>query len=154
MKLNIAAAADFRTLLSWFSTQQELTLWGGPGLPYPMDADQFQALVETPESHSRVLKGDDDELLAFGQFSIRSGRHHFGRLAVSPAIRGRGLGKALISHLLDESRQVQLAKGASLFVYQDNLPAIRCYSAMGFAIAPFPGPEEDNVADCLYMVRP
>jgi ribosomal protein S18 acetylase RimI-like enzyme len=41
----------------------------------------------------------------------------------------------------------------SLFVYRDNVPALECYKAMGFAIRDFP--EGASLGDeCYYLTRP
>ena len=57
--------------------------------------------------------------------------HLIANVAVDPAFRGRGIGKALVAHALRYSRQVGVRQ-VWLQVKRDNLVAIRMYQQLGF----------------------
>lgn len=77
----------------------------------------------------------------------RKRRHigHLWGLYVSPAARGRGVGRALVAAVLDEARARGLGQ-VQLGVATGNAPALALYRAMGFAVF---GTERDalRVAD-------
>ena len=52
-------------------------------------------------------------------------------IAIAPSGQGRGLGRALMEHLLEQARQ-QGATQMILEVRADNEPAVRLYRALGF----------------------
>lgn len=99
-----------------------------------------------------VLRDDRNTTLAFGQLYERYKRINLARLGVSPAYRGKGIGRALVAGLLREgSRNFNLDE-YSLFVMRDNLPARKLYEFMGFSPHDFPhdAPMQDL---CYYMTR-
>jgi RimJ/RimL family protein N-acetyltransferase len=56
-----------------------------------------------------------------------------GRLLIGDvALRGKGLGKKLVQLLIDECRKNFNTNTIELYVLSDNIPAIRCYKALGF----------------------
>ncbi len=144
--------ADFDELMTWFPDAASVDTWGGPGFRYPFTRETFVADCRWPRVAARALK-DDDVLLAFGQFYERHERINLARLVVNPERRGEGLCGSLVHALMEESRRYIDRTEYSLFVYRDNLPALRCYEAAGFAIADYPA--GDRLADlCFYLTRP
>lgn len=137
---------------TWFNSNAEIYTWGGPNMVYPMADDIFQALLSAPHLSSYSLLNDEQQLLAFGQHYMRLGRHHLGRLAVNPGVRGRGLAKVLIEQLLSKAKNTESAIGASLFVFADNQVALQCYQSLGFQAVPYPEVMPGNMQNCLYMV--
>ena len=148
-----ATVQHMLSVKTWFNTTAEIFTWGGPNMVYPMSDDQFLALLQAPHLHSYVLADQAAQTLAFGQFYVRLGRHHLGRLAVNPTWRGHGLAKILITLLLTQARQQQQAQGASLFVFADNHVALHCYTSLGFKLAQYPEALPPNMPNCLYMIR-
>jgi ribosomal protein S18 acetylase RimI-like enzyme len=77
----------------------------------------------------------DGALLGVAGFYVLSGpklahRGNIWGVYVRPAGRGKGLGKALISHLLAEA--APLVKQVHLTVVTDNAAAVRLYQQLGF----------------------
>ncbi len=144
---------DAKHLQSWFATEKELFSWGGPGLILDCDQQQFIQQIRLWELASYSLKDDSKQLLGFGQTYVRKGRHHLGRLAVNPNLRGQGLGKLLVQCLIQQAPRVQQAQGFSLFVLQDNHLAIKLYQSLGFIFTEYPGEIPGGFDNCLYMVK-
>ena len=68
-------------------------------------------------------------------------------IATHPDFRGRGLGKAIVSAILDHSRQAG-SSFVSLEVRESNIAAIKLYEAFGFSEVGrikkyYKAPEED-----------
>ena len=153
MKLIAATEADIDRLMSWFPTKQSIDIWGGPNFRYPFTPDTFHEDVRWKEMGSYCLVDSRDDMLAFGQFYERHSRINLARLVVSPQQRGKGLGKQLVSLLLDRGPTSFPLKEFSLYVYEDNHPAMACYAGLGFAEHAYP--DDDEMPDnCIYMTRP
>lgn len=60
----------------------------------------------------------------------QAGEYYIDSLAVAPAHRGKGLGRALLLEAVTQAQAVGLR--AALLVDPDNPPALRLYSAVGF----------------------
>jgi ribosomal protein S18 acetylase RimI-like enzyme len=137
----------------WFTDRRQLVYWGGPSMQYPITMGIFVQQVRWQELTSYSLLSMEGELLAFGQFYVRLGRYHLGRLAVSPFHRNKGLAKILIEGLIEKAQNEQLASGVSLFVMDDNVPAVACYTALGFKTARYPEELPGGLENCSYMIR-
>jgi ribosomal protein S18 acetylase RimI-like enzyme len=62
------------------------------------------------------------------------------------------LAKILITIILEQAFLAQPAKGASLFVFRDNIVAYQCYQSLGFIETDYPEqPFPGNMQNCAYM---
>lgn len=152
MKLLPARHGHLLELMSWFPDRESCEIWGGPDFRYPFTEASFVEDLHLDETAALCLLGEDDELLGFGQYYPREGRCHLARLVVPPHQRGRGLGRALITRLIEEGCADLGVGESSLFVLAHNEPAMRCYRGLGFEAAPYPG-EMPEIEGCIYMVR-
>lgn len=152
VRLVSATSDHILVIKGWFNSFAEIHTWGGPQMTYPMSEKTFLALLTQPHLNSYVLVDETDQLLAFGQHYMRLDRWHLGRLAVKPKCRGQGLGKVLVTELLEAASKQQAAIEASLFVFPDNLAAYGCYQSLGFVETDYPGGVPGNMPNCIYMV--
>lgn len=142
--------ADLSQVLSWFSDARSVLYWGGPDLSFPLQLSRFKSESKFHKSQSFVMCSGR-QLLAFGQLYNRLDRIHLGRLVVAPEHRGQGVGQLLINRLIEQGRQLLGVEDASLFVLNDNVPAMKLYQRLGFIETPYPKPIPlDN---CIYMIR-
>ncbi|TDQ36564.1 GNAT family N-acetyltransferase [Aureibacillus halotolerans] len=76
---------------------------------------------------------DNGEIVGHGLVVYENGEKWVGlfQIAISPAHRQKGLGKALVAHMLDWGTR-HGAKKAYLQVLANNLPALRLYESLGF----------------------
>lgn len=151
--LERALADDIDTLMNWFTTESDVKRWGGPEFRFPFSPESFHEDCRWPEMHSFSLRSGDGDLAAFGQLYERDGRIHLARLAVKPGCRGQGIGKALVSQLMEAGKALLSHSSFSLFVYRDNEPALRCYRSLGFEVRPYP-PGQQLADVCYFMTRP
>jgi ribosomal-protein-alanine N-acetyltransferase len=84
--------------------------------------------------HIYVVRMSDCHVAAFCAFWLVFDEIHINNVAVRPQFRGRGIGTALMHHVLAESRQLG-AKRATLEVRASNDPARRLYERLGFYVA-------------------
>ena len=130
--------SDIDTLQLWFADPESCYLWSGPGLPFPFTSERFRSAIKWRQIDSYSLIADQLGLLAFGQFYLKAGRCHLARLAVSPQYRDAGIGRYFIPQLMQAGRCKLGTRESSLFVWNNNVPAIKCYRSLGFLPAPWP----------------
>ena len=151
--LREATRADFDELITWFPTQEDVLIWGGPTFRYPFTRETFFEDLCLDRMVSLSLYSPGGDFAGFGQVYERSGRIHFARLVVHPAMRGQGVGKRLVSMLMTAGPTRYDCDEFSLFVLRDNAVAFRCYKALGFVVSEYPeGVEHADV--CYYLTRP
>lgn len=137
-------------LMSWFTTENELNLWSGPDFRFPYDLNSFKCDLKLENSASFSLLSKQAELLGFGQYYLRLGKCHLGRLVISPRCRGQGIAAHLIQQLCSKGNADLRTNGYSLFVLEHNYSAIKSYQKLGFTFESYP--EEISLKNCLYMV--
>ena len=147
-----ARAGDINRLMRWFPDAQSIRNWGGPNFRFPFTRHSFAEDMHWGRMASYSICNAAGELAAFGQVYERYGRINLARLVVNPERRGAGLGRRLIRHLMDEGGKDFDCDEFSLFVYRDNVTALRCYQGEGFRIADYP--DDMPLADeCYYLTR-
>ena len=138
-------------MMSWFSSEQDLTDWSGPNFRYPYDISSFIEDLKFSTLNSFALVSNESEFLAFGQYYQRLGRCHLGRLIVNPKFRGKGIASELMHHICELGVKQLKVKECSLFVLAHNNNAIKAYQKFGFSFASYP--DEVPLKNCLYMVK-
>ncbi len=144
-------AAHWIELVSWVTTEGQLYEWAGPNVQYSCDALTLKQDLLAKSWPAFSLISANGELLGFGQYYSRLGRCHLCRLIIAPCHRSKGLAQTLIARISDIGEQEMGVTSCSLFVYQQNLAAIKAYQKIGFRVVDYPGNElMDNG---FYMVK-
>jgi ribosomal-protein-alanine N-acetyltransferase len=81
-----------------------------------------------------VLKDAEGQILAFCACWLVMDEIHINTLAVDPAMRRRGIGAALLGHVLADLSAAG-ARQATLEVRRSNTAAIQLYERLGFVVA-------------------
>ncbi|UTW44413.1 GNAT family N-acetyltransferase [bacterium SCSIO 12696] len=144
MQLLPATDAHLETLNSWIDSRQQCITWGSENIRYPFTHQSLKEDIQWDTSTNRSLLDAEGGMVGFGQYSKRHNRIHLSRLIISPDHRGKGYGKHLVEQLLANATQALGCTLASLFVYQANQQAIRCYRAIGFTETPCPPGERQT----------
>jgi ribosomal-protein-alanine N-acetyltransferase len=84
--------------------------------------------------HIYLLRLPDVPVAGFCAFWLVFDEIHINNVAVRPMFRGRGLGSALMRHVLAEARRLG-ARRATLEVRASNTAARRLYERLGFYVA-------------------
>jgi [ribosomal protein S18]-alanine N-acetyltransferase len=124
---------DYLVIASWVPDAQACIRWAGPLVPFPFAAAELQRLLTVSNGESYCLADSGAEPCGFGQhFVVEDGAVHLGRIIVSPAARGKGLGRELCQQLIARAVQATGATAVTLRVYRDNAAALHLYSSLGF----------------------
>ncbi len=99
-------ASDAQDIAGWATSADEARWWGGHTVTWPVDPSIFCAWHEDPDVRPYVLREDGD-LLAYGEVWVDDDEQEveLGRIIVRPERRGRGIGRLLVSLLLDQATQ-------------------------------------------------
>jgi len=151
VRLQRFSLAQLPGLMSWFPDKEACTVWGGPGFRFPFTAETFGNDAKLDSLSTWALMDDAGALAGFGQYYLRVGRCHLGRLAIAPGLRGRGLGTTLVHELCRVGSAALGVDSCSLFVLPGNERAMRLYQRLGFSAAQYPEPSP-MFEDCSYMV--
>ena len=150
--LQEATTADIDELMDWFPEAEDINIWGGPDFRYPFTRSTFFEDIHWGRMASFSLRNSAGHLAAFGQLYDREGRIHLARLIVSRDMRGQGVGKRLIAELMAKGASLFDCDEYSLFVFQRNIAAFKCYESMGFVVSDYP--DKMPYADvCYYLIR-
>jgi RimJ/RimL family protein N-acetyltransferase len=127
--------SDFPLLSKWVSSEALLHQFSATTFPYPLNYSDIETYLAT-NTDRKFYMAHKKQYGDFGFGEIIPQQNNvprLGRLLIGkPELRGKGLGKELILALLDECRSKHLSTAAELYVLTDNLPAIKCYQALGF----------------------
>ncbi len=151
MRLTRPSDQDLIELMSWFLNKDELNIWSGPNFRYPFDQSTFKSDLNLNTLKSFSLISSEGELLAFGQYYLRLGKCHLGRLVVDPNRRGQGIAAHLINQLSTLGKSDLGTNACSLFVLEHNKSAIKAYTKLGFTMSDYP--EIIPLHQCFYMVQ-
>lgn len=98
----------------------------------PWTRDMYAWELQNPSvCHILVVRTPDDRVAGFCAFWLVFDEIHINNLAIRPHLRGRGLGDALMRHVLAHARTLG-ARRATLEVRASNAPALRLYDRLGF----------------------
>jgi ribosomal protein S18 acetylase RimI-like enzyme len=134
---------DYDEVTSWFTDAGQLRFFAGPRLRWPLDAPQWDALRADPALATWTAVFED-VLTPVGHGELFEESHsvvRLARIAVAPDIRGRGIGRTLVTALVQKARDNEY-EIAGLHVHKDNATAIRGYRSVGFVSV---GPAVDRV---------
>ena len=144
-----AEKQHLKIISNWFCDEKSLFSWAGPNFRYPFTEQSFLQDTQLDKLSSHVLVDRQSIILAFGQYYNRLNCCHLGRLVVNPDFRAQGIGQQLINALVLTGTKALGLSRASLFVLEDNHPAVAAYKKYGFEVADYP--EKIPIANCLYM---
>ncbi len=119
-------------IASWVADLDEARAWSGRDATFPIAVDQFECWHADHDVHPFVAL-QDDCLVAYGEIWADATEEEIelARIIVSPACRGRGVGRAFVRALVKQAAIFRFAD-VYLRVVSENLAAIRCYEGAGF----------------------
>ncbi len=133
--LHPATPEHLRAVLRWITSAEDLRLWGGPLITFPPDAQKTWREIGADGGNTFVLFDAEGNTAGFGQVLLRApGTVHLGRIIVSPALRGQGVGRALVGQLIAVALERHHPEQITLNVYTYNTPALELYRSLGFTV--------------------
>ncbi len=132
------APPSFALLAGWFSSERDAVQWGGPGVSFPLDAKQCQAMLDegsgTPPGRLCWMAERDGVPVGHTQlrFDWRNGNAALSRIGLAPESRGQGLAVPMLRLVLGEAFAWAHVERVELNVYDWNEAARRTYARLGF----------------------
>lgn len=124
-------ADDFKDICQLITSKQELFLVY-PNGTYPLTITQMEELFYTREALTVLV--EDGVIIGFANLY----NHHpsqfayIGNVIVDQQQRGRGLGRAIIEHMLVQAFEKLNLSEVRISVFSDNSPALLLYAALDF----------------------
>lgn len=124
-------AADDAALISWLRTPEELYLFTGPRLQWPLDRAQLDGLRADAAFIPFTAELDGTLVGHIELVPTGEGEARIARVLVAPQSQGRGAGEQLLRVALAEAAGRGI-HSLTLFVLPDNARAIALYEKLGF----------------------
>lgn len=127
-----AAEADYPGICRLVADPDEL-FFVYPRGRFPLTAEQLQELARTRQELTVAVDGLD--VVGFANlYDYETGHKAFiGNVVVHRAWRGRGLGRRLVTHMLDLALGKHDLAATHISVFGHNTPAMLLYTHLGFA---------------------
>jgi ribosomal protein S18 acetylase RimI-like enzyme len=124
--------SDAAEIARWASSAEEARRWGGHDLLWPLDPRVLKAWHADSDVRPFVLR-EQEALLAYGELWIDDDEREveLARIIVPPERRGSGVGRLLVSRLLEQAARTG-HPAAFVRVVPENAAALVCYRAAGF----------------------
>jgi RimJ/RimL family protein N-acetyltransferase len=128
----------YDTLISWINNAEDLMQFAGPALKFPLTHEQLDSSLSDPKRYAfRVVDESGRKAIGHAEIYLTADCAYLGRILVgNPASRGMGLGKEIVSNLLNYAFDILKQDTVQLNVFEWNQAAIRCYEKAGFLIDP------------------
>jgi RimJ/RimL family protein N-acetyltransferase len=134
-------ATDVDQLLTWITSEAELTQWSGPYFKFPLQRNDLLSHLLTAEKSPPIRKIFKAVRIDTGavaghielndlDFSNRSAS--LARVLVNPEFRNQGICLPMVNSALTIAFDQLNLHRISLRVYDFNHPAIHCYERAGF----------------------
>ncbi len=120
---------------SWVRSPEE-AFQLAPKTPPPLTPEKVVAWAQRDGHVFLCWREGDTEPCGYVELNPLSfGRRQWwlGHCIVTPALRGKGIGRRMVKLVLDEAFTERQARAVNLVVLPDNTAAIRCYRQAGFS---------------------
>ena len=129
---------DFDVIRGWIPDARAHALWCANRFEYPLSGENFDAVLREIRIRNGdspfAAVGDDGTVTGFFCYSLHLEKNEglLKFVIVDPAVRRRGVGKAMLRLALDYAFGISKADTVVLRVFTENTRAVRCYESVGF----------------------
>jgi len=133
--------SDFGQLATWIPSKRFHVQWCGSIFRFPFGETQLQNYLETcggipPRRLPFKAVATDNTMvgqISFHIINVEHGYAHLGPILVGdPALRGKGIGSAMIRSMQEIAFKELKLHRIDLYVFDFNTSAIACYEKVGF----------------------
>ncbi len=126
-----ATTKDYPGICRLIKNQEEL-FWVYPEAQYPLTVEQVTALSQTRKELTVAI--DKNELIGFANLydDEKNKAVFIGNVVIDQSQRRRGMGKAMISHMIKVTYLKYNLPEVRISVFSENVPALLLYSGFGF----------------------
>ena len=143
LRLRQYKKCDAQSVVRWINDERIFQLWGGERFgKFPIDADvinekYFGSNGDCTEEDNFFPVTAFDEQGAAGHFIMRytggdNKALRFGWVITDSSRRGRGIGREMLTLGIEYAFEIYKAEFVTIGVFENNVPAYRCYKAVGF----------------------
>lgn len=139
MRIRPYRSRDFFNIKQWISSEEEHMLWCANLFDYPVTAEALESKrCEMDEkTDGSLFTALDQQGKPIGFFAVmrvdyKMNNAHLGFIIIDPALRGKGVGKELVSLALWYCFTMLSVASVTLKVYDKNESAHQCYQTAGF----------------------
>lgn len=131
MELREATPSDFEAIIQLVPTIDELFLVYPKGT-YPFTVDQVSLLAESRKELTIVV--EEEKMVGFANlYNIKQEESAFiGNVVVAKEFRSQGIGRLLVSHMIQQAFNKYRVHETRISVFNDNTPALLLYTRMNF----------------------
>ncbi len=126
-------------LKAWFPTEEDVLLWAGASLSYPVRDRDIKALIKAhsvaePVQEIWTVIAGNETCIGHLQIAYNHRLHQatLGRVAIAPDQRGKGYATALVQLAVIKAFERNWINRIELRVYDHNARAISAYLQAGF----------------------
>lgn len=129
---------DFPILNHWVTDADLLLQFSGTDFTYPLTEKQILDYQQTYTDRRFYIGIADNVPFAFGEIIPQeNGVPRLGRILIGDInLRGQGLGRIFAKLLVKLCKELYDSNAVDLFVWDQNLAAIKCYQSVGFKLNP------------------
>ena len=141
LRLRPYRKCDAASIISWCKTQRAARQWSAGALcdfGWPLAPAHLNQYYQRQEENPNTwqMTAVDEAGRAAGHFTMRfkpeDNSVHLGFVILDDAIRGQGYGREMTELAVRYAFDILKTDAVTLFVFLNNLPALRCYEAAGF----------------------
>ncbi|WP_428231020.1 GNAT family N-acetyltransferase [Flavobacterium sp.] len=129
---------DYPQLINSIKDARELMQFAGPEFTFPLTAEQIEkSLSDKNRIAFTVVAVYDDSIIGHCEICFKDNFANLGRILIlDQESRGKGLGKQIVTLLLEFILEHSAQRNVELNVFDFNISAIKCYEKIGFTINP------------------
>ncbi len=131
--------SDAHYLLKWQGDEYAFAQWCAYKFSYPLTEEQLISYYHQQESdeHAWIMSALDDDGTPVGHLLMRMADYqnesiHFGFIIIDPLLKGKGIGKEMVSLASSYAFDILKVNKITLSVFDNNPSAHNCYKAAGF----------------------
>jgi RimJ/RimL family protein N-acetyltransferase len=138
IKLEKFESQFYRELIENIGDAKELMQFAGPEFIFPLTEQQIEkSLSDKNRIAFRVLNTFDNATIGHCEIYFNDNSAKLDRiLIIDENQRGKGVGKQMVTLLLEFILKNRTEKNIELNVFDFNIGAIKCYEKVGFTINP------------------
>ena len=138
IKLEPFTENDFENLISWITSERELVQFAGPIFSYPLTKNQLNDyLTKEGLIPKKIVDIESGEVIGHCELNFLNEFPRLARILIgNKKYRGKGLGKQLVTLMIDEIQNIKSTNKIELRVFEWNKNALKLYENEGFKIQP------------------
>jgi len=131
-------AAFYPQLIGSIKDAHELMQFAGPEFTFPLTEEQIEkSLSDKNRIAFRVVNVSNGSTIGHCEICFKDSFANLGRILImDQTLRGKGIGKQIVTLLLEFILENSKQRKVELNVFDFNTSAIKCYEKIGFVINP------------------